>query len=299
MKNEKPQINYTNFEFFNIDSLVPAPVTMGTDAYSNFLDESQNFVSEENTNIVPESNDETIQIPEGRMTQNSSSPTEIMENEEAINLDLPEIKSVTNDDLLMIELPETPSINGDLLTIDLPETISVTNDDLLTIELPEIKSVTNDDLLTIDLPETTSINDNPLVDLVPENLNYQPENVSSLQDFTLDVPETQNTLSIDELMEQAPEIQEEQIRMNDLINESSEIIYNRKSSVDVKIQSLEQNIAKFQTMMNPQGGPMITPVKPILKSRDTPINIKPGYDGDLLTFFEKINGPPKWRAMTN
>ncbi len=268
MKNEKPQINYTNFEFFNIDSLVPAPVTMGTDAYSNFLDESQNFVSEENTNIVPESNDETIQIPEGRMTQNSSSPTEIMENEEAINLDLPEIKSVTNDDLLLIEIPETPSISDDLLTIELPETTSATND-------------------------------NPLVDLVPENLNYQPENVSSLQDFTLDVPETQNTLSIDELMEQAPEIQEEQIRMNDLINESSEIIYNRKSSVDVKIQSLEQNIAKFQTMMNPQGGPMITPVKPILKSRDTPINIKPGYDGDLLTFFEKINGPPKWRAMSN
>jgi len=283
MKNEKPQINYTNFEFFNIDSLVPAPVTMGTDAYSNFLDESQNFVSEENTNIVPESNDETIQIPEGRMTQNSSSPTEIMENEEAINLDLPEIKSVTNDDLLLIEIPETPSISDDLLTIELPETPSI-----------------SDDLLTIELPETTSAtNDNPLVDLVPENLNYQPENVSSLQDFTLDVPETQNTLSIDELMEQAPEIQEEQIRMNDLINESSEIIYNRKSSVDVKIQSLEQNIAKFQTMMNPQGGPMITPVKPILKSRDTPINIKPGYDGDLLTFFEKINGPPKWRAMSN
>lgn len=253
MKNEKPQINYTNFEFFNIDSLVPAPVTMGTDAYSNFLDESQNFVSEENTNIVPESNDETIQIPEGRMTQNSSVQTEIGENEEVINLDIPDTSAVPNDDLLAIEIPDTSSVT----------------------------------------------NDNPIIDLIPENINSESENISSLQDFTLDVPETQNTLSIDELMEQAPEIQEEQIRMNDLINESSEIIYNRKSSVDVKIQSLEQNIAKFQTMMNPQGGPMITPVKPILKSRDTPINIKPGYDGDLLTFFEKINGPPKWRAMTN
>jgi len=270
MKNEKPQINYTNFEFFNIDSLVPAPVTMETDAYSNFLDESQNFVSEENTNIVPESNDETIQIPEGRMTQNSSVQTEIGENEEVINLDIPDTSAVTNDELLAIEIPDTSSVTND------------------------------DELLAIEIPDTSAVpNDNPIIDLIPENINSEPENISSLQDFTLDVPQTQNTLSIDELMEQAPEIQEEQIRMNDLINESSEIIYNRKSSVDVKIQSLEQNIAKFQTMMNPQGGPMITPVKPILKSRDTPINIKPGYDGDLLTFFEKINGPPKWRAMTN
>ena len=135
--------------------------------------------------------------------------------------------------------------------------------------------------------------------MLPELIIENTDNVNTLQDFNLDAPGYENTIRTEDLITQEPVVQDEQVRIDELINESTEIIYNKKSSLDKKIETLEQNISSFQSMMSPQKGPIITPTQSIMKSRDTVININPGYADDLMTFFRKINGPPKWRAMTN
>ncbi len=107
MKNEKPQINYTNFDFFNIDSLVPEPMTSGVDAYSNLLDESQNYVEEDNSQIISEAEDITLQIPETTVTNTLLPPLEDIDNSlpltpENIDNSLPPLEDIDN------SLPPTP-----------------------------------------------------------------------------------------------------------------------------------------------------------------------------------------------
>jgi hypothetical protein len=74
---------------------------------------------------------------------------------------------------------------------------------------------------------------------------------------------------------------------------------HKKTAVDRKIESLEQNLSKFETALNPQKDPIVARTMSMLKNKYTPVNINPGYADDLMTFFKKINDPPKWRVMTS
>jgi hypothetical protein len=324
MKNEKPQINYTNFDFFNIDSLVPEPMTSGVDAYSNLLDESQNYVEEDNSQIISEAEDITLQIPETTVTNTLLPPLEDIDNSlpstpENIDNSLPSTPENIDNSLPLTprnidnSLPLTPrNIDNSLpLTprnIDNSLPLTPRNIDNSLPSTPEdviniLPTAENSDVLSVNdlLPpvENNEYEQSTTEELLPELIIENTDNVNTLQDFNLDAPGYENTIRTEDLITQEPVVQDEQVRIDELINESTEIIYNKKSSLDKKIETLEQNISSFQSMMNPQKGPIITPTQSIMKSRDTVININPGYADDLMTFFRKINGPPKWRAMTN
>ena len=52
MKDENQQINFTNFDFFNMDSLIPPPAPILNQQESNFVEETDGTVEEEQTNII-------------------------------------------------------------------------------------------------------------------------------------------------------------------------------------------------------------------------------------------------------
>jgi hypothetical protein len=367
MKNEKPQINYTNFDFFNIDSLVPEEVPTGMDAYSNLLNEDNNYVEEDNPEQITENENISLSIPESTVTNNSFFDNEETKLEENINLDIEietpletsnellpgietvEAQQISTDDLLPTEeATESQQISTDdlLPTEESEQPQQISTDDLLpTEESEQPQQISTDDLLPTEeseqpqqistddlLPLEAEINQSEiiktsdlLIDLDAQdtskptalqdfdlNISVEPDTskislenldiedtskVTSLQDFDLNISASENKISIDDLIPQDPVMQDNETRIDDLIDDSNEIIYNKKTAVDRKIESLEQNLSKFETALNPQKDPIVARTMSMLKNKDTPVNINPGYADDLMTFFKKINDPPKWRVM--
>ena len=102
MKDENQQINFTNFEFFNMDSLVPPPAPILNPQESNFVEETDGTVEEEQTNIISE--EETIDIPQTIVDNTNDDSVEMME--ETIDLDVRIEEPITEESSLE-ELPES------------------------------------------------------------------------------------------------------------------------------------------------------------------------------------------------
>ena len=217
MANESKQVNYSNFDFFKLDSMSLPEITVGSDGYGSLLNPDLN--AEENSEQT------TVQGPE-------------------------------------ISEPSTPEA----------------------IQLPAIESTNTPELGTADmLPPLEDYQQEPVVigDMLPQIEDSQKESIVA-SDILPQIEGSQ---------------QEEQKRINDLINESNEIIYNQKSSLEVKIKELEAKILKMDTEELPSFKAAVTSA--LNMDRDRPVNIKPGYADDIGTFLTKINSPPTWRAMSN
>jgi len=167
MANESKQVNYSNFDFFKLDSMSLPEITVGSDGYGSLLNPDLN--AEENSEQT------TVQGPE-------------------------------------ISEPSTPEA----------------------IQLPAIESTNTPELGTADmLPPLEDYQQEPVVigDMLPQIEDSQKESIVA-SDILPQIEGSQ---------------QEEQKRINDLINESNEIIYNQKSSLEVKIKELEAKILKMDT----------------------------------------------------
>jgi hypothetical protein len=226
-----------------------------------------------------------------------------------------ESQQISTDDLLPTEESEQPQqiSTDDLLpTEESEQPQQISTDDLLPLEAEINQSEiikTSDLLIDLDAQDTskpTALQDFDLnISVEPDTSKISLENldiedtskVTSLQDFDLNISASENKISIDDLIPQDPVMQDNETRIDDLIDDSNEIIYNKKTAVDRKIESLEQNLSKFETALNPQKDPIVARTMSMLKNKDTPVNINPGYADDLMTFFKKINDPPKWRVM--
>jgi len=332
MANESKQVNYSNFEFFKLDSMSLPEITVGSDAYGSLLNPELN--AEDNTE---QTTFETPEMPEASVSETIQAPIveEQPESPEVIfeQLDQQEQNEVpiTTEDLLpVIEDPQEQLVVDDLLPVieDPQEPLAI--DDLLPqIEDPQEKLLAIDDILpplddkqeeplvvTDLLPD---INDNvqepldvsellPLIetekeevlsvsDMLPEENISSEESIIPLNEYNFEIPEKEESNNISDLLDPIEVQQEEQQRISDLINESTEIIYNTKSSLEIKIKELEAKFTKMDTEALPGFKAAVTAA--LNMDRDRPINIKPGYSDDIGTFLTKINSPPSWRAMSN
>ena len=86
---------------------------------------------------------------------------------------------------------------------------------------------------------------------------------------------------------------------DELIDESNKILYKSKNSVNEKIEMLQTNLDKFKEIVSGNPSARLAKTQSMLKNKDTPINVKSGYSEDLDQFFNKVNSPPSWRAMSN
>jgi len=218
------------------------------------------------------------------------------------------------DDLLpQIEDPQEPLVVGDLLPqIEDPQEPPLAIDDIL----PPLEDKQEEPLVVTDL--LPDINDSvqerldvseilPLIetekeevlsvsDMLPEE-NIFSEKIVSLNEYNLEIPEKEESVNISDLLDPIEVQQQEQQRISDLINESNEIIYNQKSSLEIKIKELEAKFTKMDTEALPNFKAAVTAA--LNMNRDRPVNVKPGYADDIGKFFTKINSPPTWRAMSN
>jgi len=317
MANESKQVNYSNFEFFKLDSMSLPEITVGSDAYGSLLNPELN--AEDNTE---QTTFETPEMPEASVSETIQEPMveEQPESSEVIfeQLDQQEQNEVpiTTEDLLpVIEDAQEPSldIKEILPQIEDPQKEQLGVDDILppledkqeeplsvSDMLPDIDESAQEPLSVSDmLPDIDESAQEPLSvsDMLPEENIFSEESIVPLNEYKLEVPEKEESVNISDLLDPIEVQQQEQQRISDLINESNEIIYNQKSSLEIKIKELEAKFTKMDTEALPNFKAAVTAA--LNMDRDRPVNVKPGYADDIGAFFTKINSPPSWRAMSN